>query len=451
MGIAEFHEKVSDELQKIHIESDFKIMKNIKYAPKIVFIIGIFRLEDPYKADDHYKKGLEWILENFPKFFQSLSIRIYFDDSLLLKNDDWHAIYKRLLSSTCVELIKYNFPQFKYNATYHAELFGTVIRLLPIFAFDNIEETIMTIDADINDYNYYNLVIDLIKKYIEMVHKSETGILLRAYGIETFMDNTRLEIHELVVKHDFLVRFIMQFVTCSKKIDKNIFLRFMKCMLENCQSNKDWINVLISRTNCNRYDKLGYGEKYLCRHLEEIKSSKVGKFMYGIDEFLLNNFVVGSMINSKTGFVINFIFPSMVYYHYFIYGKLFKARKITLPFMQEFYKDVLKERYDDNIDKNFKFLDKIFYKKKKDYIDDAPIIYNQQVLEYFKKIYTFLHNAIKNGKLMKNISNVTSKERDYCKRYFHLIEEIPYSTLIAPRGFYEIKYQNKKNYKFVTL
>jgi hypothetical protein len=413
------------ELKNIGIVSEFNITKNITYVPGYTFVMVIFRLEDPYRNDLNYISGMFFILKHFPKYFKNFSLRIYYDDSVLMKDNKWNELFQTLLMSKYVELIRYNFPQFKVRDTfYHNGLFGTIIRLLPIFKFSKLTETTINIDIDLFDSKHVKNV-DVVKQHISEIKKSKTGLILTAYNIDAYYRflYKRLKL-EFFFKDcmNFPIRYVMSALSCNKKIDKNIFLNFMECLLNKCNYYSMWINEIYTNMDCSN-DKTNYGEKHICKHLKKYDELIL---LYGIDELFLS-FIAHSLIKKKKKFEILFKFPSITHYHYFIYDYLFKNKIITYNFVDNLYKYVLKGEYNKNLDTNFKLVDHKIYDKSVNCHDN----------EYSLRIYNFLRMSLSNGYLLNSIKNKT-RIKDF-ENFFSLLLAYPYKIFSeGSRSLYEI-------------
>ena len=123
-NLVKFHNNISAELKKYKINAEFQIVKNVKYKYKTVFSTCIFRLNNPYKNDLIYTNGFLQLLNALPKFYEDCVIRLYFDNSLLGKDNLWKNFYNKLIKHKHLQLIKYNFNQLKSHPVFHDDLFG---------------------------------------------------------------------------------------------------------------------------------------------------------------------------------------------------------------------------------------------------------------------------------------------------------------------------------------
>lgn len=445
LRMSNLYENIMLELSFVGIESKFTVIKSprINYTPEIIFIASIFRIKDPYKNDNKYKTGLKWIIDNFPKHF-NMALRIFIDDSIMSKDNEWSDLYDSMLKTDFIEIIHYDFPQFKDELGYHNNLFGTVIRTLPIFNFNGYEdETTISIDVDVSDHRNKNHIINYINRCIQSIKMTKNGLLLNAYGIETYMDNGRLEFKELFDKYEFQMRFIMQYVTCSRKLDYSIFIDFMKHMICKEESYCAWIAELnIWLSNPKMKKKMGATQTHILRNIDS-RSNK-SQFIYGIDEYFLNVYIVGYLLQQHIDFAVDFRYPLMFHYHYFIYN-LYKAKGINAAFMIKFYNQVLGNNAVSGVDSiyiNYKILDDIIFKPRPDFLVDYTKydIFNKISVTYFRKIYNFLRISTISGELFNNIKDVA--HMNYYKKYFKLLVDNTFDTFLDTRHIFDAGFNN---------
>lgn len=440
-----FHKAVEKNMKNINIEPKFKILKFIDYEPGVIFVGSLFRLQSPYNDDIIYTKGLEQILKTFPKHFANLCIRIYVDDSILGKDSRWQKFYANLNSYKCVELIHYSFPQFKFNKIFHDNLFGAMIRMIPLFKFTSIKETIVVIDVDYQDQ--FPSIIDFINAGTGLIADDDIPIIFNSYQIETYMDKPRLMLKYIVDKYDFLPRFVAQPIIARKKMDPEPLLKFMECMFVKCRTYMDWVDELNGVLKCEEEKEKSSKQKNVCASVFQLTKSKYGIFMFGIDEFFINVYVLEHLLMNKTSFCIRFNFPAMANYHYFMIKYLFKYRQISPEFLIKMYKYVLQEVATQNIYKNYRTLDKIIFIEDGENGGPACKPPDSDNIKYSKRLYIFLKENIKNGSLYKSI-HVDRDKMVLYKKYFALLETIDFDEFGIQDAYYLIKYKPNNAYNF---
>lgn len=435
MNIKLFHINATKKLKKIGIISKFTIIKSINFIPDFKFVLSLFRLEDPYRDDSEYVDGLFYILKNFTNIFKNTAIKIYFDDSVLLKDNTWADLFKYILSLDYVELIKYDFPQFKKsNSFYHESLFGMFIRVISIFNFSDLKETTINIDIDYVDDVFMKEHKIIINQFISNVKKSKSGLLLNTCGVNYYYTKTYnlMTYKSLLQDFVFPIRFFLPFLTCSKKIDSSIFIDFMKCMRDRCDEYNSWICNIKKNINCENKN-ISKQYKNVCKDIKYVEQIKHSVFIYDTDEFFVS-YMADRLIKRKIYFDMLFRLPSMIHYHFFLYQYMFMNNRIIKEYMDNFYKFVLGKKYSNNINLNFQYLDKMFLEKSKKTQNLKSEINNI----YLKNIYTFIKNTFINGYLIDSIKD-TRRISDY-KKFFEIITMYQYEMYFYPKMMYNIKY-----------
>lgn len=446
MLIKKFHDCVTKEFAKVKLSASFDIVKDCKIKSSIVFVFTIFRMNKPYKDDSIYTEGLKKNIADIKKYVKNSIIRIYYDDSVLKKDDSWCTLFKKLCSDRYIQLIKYNFKQFKENAVFHKNLFGTLIRFLPLFDFYKTNETVIIQDIDYDarsQYNYTTYIPDKLK-FIN----DKKNIIFVAYGIETFMDKSRLEISYITKKYNFLPRVVAQPIISSTQINKDVFIEFMKCMYVKCTDFTTWMNETVSRINCES-NVLSEKDRNICEYIIAEKFSKTGLFLFGIDEFFINFYLFNELLKNKKNFYIFMKLPPMGNYNYFLYDFMYKRGAITRTYIEDFQKFVLEDNYTNNMKHNYNLIDSVLYVKD-DMIDKTNSDKNKLNLYnlYSKRIYDFICNSLSDGSLKNNLTEKKNRFKNYYNKYFGIISQIKLRPFVINKELFKVSYEkNKVSYK----
>jgi hypothetical protein len=112
-NIYTFHKNISKDFLKKQMVLNFEIVKYIKFIPKFTIVVCVFRMDDPYKDESIYIKGIDGMIRQLPEYYKNFSLRIYYDDSVMMKDNKYVDVFKNAMKCEHVELIKYDFPQFK--------------------------------------------------------------------------------------------------------------------------------------------------------------------------------------------------------------------------------------------------------------------------------------------------------------------------------------------------
>ena len=242
-----------------------------KYTDKLL-VVSIFRIKnlDYEKFKRKYLNKLNKIIKLMNDIFIDYNLCIYYDDSFKLdnkgnKSDYFDSFVERCNKNERIELIHYEFTDFKIDNIFHDETFGTMIRLFPLFNKTKQNNRI-NIDVDFNIYEFKK-----IKYYFD------------------------------------------KFIKSNKTIYNNQFNCYPK---SRTQRGNHILNGFFGNKNKNIFDK-----RLLLDFLIDLKNNKYKKelevltednrriinkktlFPYGIDEFFTNNILL-SKLNIKEFYII---------------------------------------------------------------------------------------------------------------------------------------------------
>jgi len=282
--------------------SNIKLIKYYKepeYKYNIVSV-SVFRLENPYKDFDKYYNGLKRLVSLFLKnnVYEKYILRIYFDDSIIKAthknklineeiNNKWKPLFEELKTNKKVQLVKYECSKL-YDGLYHYGLFGTLMRFIPLFDYEdnkNINEVFINdIDIGSNTYKNIKFIQDLIKKY-NSTHFFYTYVCYLYQNRFVSLDQELNDKEKL----NFDYRTLAGYIYSKKKISKDIFNKFIKCLIDIKLEVRD-INI-----ECDILNKF---KNYSSRSLNKSKTIR-DVLKFGIDEFFLNYILIKHLINKN--------------------------------------------------------------------------------------------------------------------------------------------------------
>ncbi len=438
-----FHSAIDHELNKAGIQSKFTIIKESTVKTKqVVLNTSIFRMPDPYKDESSYIDGLMLLMDNISKYIKGGVLRIYYDDSVIKKDDKWLPIIEKAKNTQFVQLIHYDFPQFKKNdgSFYHEGVFGTIIRFFALFNFTNISEIVSIIDVDFLTTDDIIEVANIITGAIKTFKDTKTTFMFNTYSITAYIRKPRLLINDMIKKYDFTTRMIVQPTTCAKKLNTAILIDFMTCMVNQCPLYKNWLNDLISALNCESIPENNLKRAQQCLHLKEIKKQSHGIFAFGVDELFLNTMILEEFLKNKKQFLLYYQIPNFTNFHYCLYNR-FQKRKINIKFMYDMYEAVLGKKLVNakEIHKTFEEIDKIIY------VQGEKAGYALQT-EKAKKIYKLLYDFLKpRVNMLFKLPNLEVYER----MMFECLRDTDEKDFIIGKYFYKVTYSNNKKYKLI--
>lgn len=196
--------------------------------------------------------------------------RIYYDDSIFSfnveENNPWKHFIKNYKKNKRVQFVKFKCPQF-LSKIGHKNLFGTLLRLYPLFEKNDNIKTIVIFDADnFITKDYLNEIIKFEKSHYDI------NIFSSKYEFSLYQDSK--------YNKDYYIRTGM--LSSKVKFDKMAWLYIMEQL--KLFNNKEFIELLkrLNKKSQVFFDKF---ESY-----EE--------FEYGIDEIVIN-FFLARLINAN--------------------------------------------------------------------------------------------------------------------------------------------------------
>jgi hypothetical protein len=292
-----------------------------------------FLMDNGYKNLNIYIDGLKKIillLNSQDKYVG----RIFIDENV--KNHK--EIYGILISSSKVQIILFKCGDFMKN-NYHFDAFGALVRLFPLFDFDNNDaNNVIIIDIDLNDED----IVKLEKLMIFSLNPNEP------------IDKTNL-ITGTVLVYDLLIRRISPHYYCglftsyTHKFDKNIILNFIK------SAHKI--------SDPGRYDK------------------RLTPFGYGTDEIFLNKYLIYSKDNHHD---LSIIFQYDINWFLYNYKKDITKEKPNQTYQNlrfilgKYYKGTMRTK------DMFEKIDNLTYKKKSS--DEQKIYVSNRFYELIDRL-----------------------------------------------------------------
>jgi hypothetical protein len=252
----------------------------IDYNKKInMFSSCFFKMVNRgYKDFSTYVNGLKDLNDKIIKRKLDYKIRLFIDESIHSDKE----IFGMIKKLECVQPVLYSCPNFIIEEKYHIGLFGTMVRFFPFFNFPNNDANIV-ISSDIDSTNLTGIIndINMIKKYsfFNDIYLLKSGDLNRSLRYRyNFLHNNILNPYV----------FALSFVSC-RRINSNVFTDFI-------------IKVK------NDKNSLAYSYHYKVNKYENeddiSKYKSHGSFIYGVDEYFLNDILCPYLIDNKLCYVV---------------------------------------------------------------------------------------------------------------------------------------------------
>lgn len=274
-----------------------------------------------YKKFEKYIMGLELFFNIFFNHYPDFKFILFIDNSIIENKE----IYNRLINlnkNNKLILIKYRCYSFMNNG-YHMELFGSLIRFLPFFIYEqNNTNDVICIDADINESDLNTILLNY--KYFTK--------LKTYYQYDTNMFYEILSPWALKKGYSIIASRHM----CRYKFPLNLFTDYLSCIKnKNCKDMKIYNEILYTDTY-KRFPFKNY--KY---------------FPYGVDEVFLDYVLLPYIKNRLIKYSISIRYKIIKPMDYFIRNKISDD---TVKYIEKKFKYIL--NINENL--NYKQLIEIF-------------------------------------------------------------------------------------------
>ena len=342
---------------------EFTPLFDINYNIKKNLLCGsFFRLKNSYKDVNIYIDSL-CILYNDVIKYSNFNIRLFIDDD----------IYKDLEIMTKIKkLEKIELVLFRCLDSKLIGLFPTLVRFFPMFNFPNNDSNIVII-IDIDEiYSHTLLKIENIKKKIFNLDKN---IFNNIYLIKIGnLSKNILYKYNSLYKNNINIYSFAQNIINIKKIDYNIIINF--------------INKIKNTNKLYTYYKI-----YECNKTEfDIKMNQTKPFIYGIDEYFINNTLTKYLINNKLLLVNNIKWDLFGHYYYLINRNFLALTDTKIKIIKKIFILILnKINYkvkNESLLELFDIIDKLIYIDKN--IKVIKIIYKIFLLNYQNEKLKFI-------------------------------------------------------------
>jgi hypothetical protein len=260
----------------------------------ILISCSIFKLKNIYKDISKYIDGLYILLETV--LLNNIKLIVFYDDSI--KYDiQFNNIFNKYKNK--ILFCYYKFNDFIDKDGYHKGIFGTFVRLMPIF-LKNIKYKCLFISDIDYDINRCNLIVYIINKFIKSKYNLCFNYIIgREYRYNNLysIPNTNMLI-------------LFNFYTKKKyyKIE-SIFFNFLNKLKNNDKEIYNIINNKINITNeyLNKYN-------YTLSNSRQIRNIDNNMFSYGVDELFLNIEIMPYIIKNEHNIGVIYSYDKLKYY-----------------------------------------------------------------------------------------------------------------------------------------
>lgn len=263
---------------------NFTPLFNINYNKKTnIFSTCFFKMSGTgYKDFSNYVNGLIKLSQKINKFRLDYSIRLFVDNSIYTDK----KIYNQIKNLKNVQIVLYTCPNYIVNDGYHIGLFGTMVRFFPFFDFPNNDAGIV-VSADIDDTNFhiikdYTFFSKIFNSGSKQIYLFKSGPLNRSLKYKfDVMYNGKFNPYVFALSYMSI-----------KRINNTVLVNFFT----QVQNSPD---DLIYSYHHPLDVKKNIG-------IKEFESKYKGheKYIYGIDEYFLNNTLAHYLIDNDLCYAV---------------------------------------------------------------------------------------------------------------------------------------------------
>jgi hypothetical protein len=380
---------------------------------KDIISISLFKMRGGgYKDFSHYLKALKNICEK-AKETDTLFVRLFIDKNI--ECDEKIMTFLKKLEK--ISIVVFECSDF-VDEGFHYSTFGTLIRMFPLFDFENNDANItIVLDSDPSD-NLLNSVLDfyrMIKKY------DLTDMYISFIGRYNHANANKI----IPIKHNdktyFIPYCVASRISGCKKVPRHILTDFLDLVIKH--TKMDVPSEQLYDYKMSEKEKEKRCEKNIC---------------YGIDEYFINKILFKELIINDLPFCyyVNF---SMSGYYYFYHPRFYdrEVQKMTDLDKNEYtriFNSYIKRMGLGHI--SFEKADKLLYVDDITDKETTPFMkkYAKNLTKLFKHLYkkrdfrifskgqifNFFMNDYKNYYMLKQIKFVNSDRDDITLFYTKL-------------------------------
>ena len=353
---------------------------NIPEKDAIILSCSLFKLNDMYRDITIYINGLKKIVKWIENNKHKLHLYIYYDHSI--ENDNLFLDLKpELDKKKNITTCKYYCETFIDSTNgLHKGLFGLFVRFYPFFNTLLLKNIKLLIDIDIAD-NYLFIIENCILP--QFIKSNTKCFILDVIGYEWTYYNLYSNQY---TKGSANSNFYLKNMCLPIKLLNNTLIKL--------RNNDPKILTMINEIVNKKKDKLNTLNK---KHLfyDAYKKFKDNKtFSYGIDEWWLNKIVLDYIIETEKEIGIIYYHDSLAKY---FNNKLIEWKLNKNININNFLKELLKDKYNTNFNINLKTLYRIFNFDNYNTINDY-----HKYIKLTKKLFFLIEKNKKNKLLIIN-------------------------------------------------
>jgi hypothetical protein len=289
---------------------DYKKKKNLICS-------SLFKLKNSYRSLDKYINGISVITNHLKHKMPDFTLRLFIDRSIYEDS----TIMEILLHIEGLELVVYHCFDFVRDEVYHVGLFGTIVRMFPIFNFENNDANIILIN-DIDIENQENIIhTEKVFRILKQHHKLNKITL---FNIGTLSSASRIyfNIHNTL---DYLYHDHINVYTLTDKI----------CSIQRLPH--ELLTSFLKETLSNKSKFYSFYEYYKnSNHITE----EMEQYIYGVDEYFINKSLIPYVIDHNIPYATHIEWDIVTT---LIWGEIMINSKYNKRSRNKLNKSILKE------------------------------------------------------------------------------------------------------------
>jgi hypothetical protein len=255
----------------------FTPLFNIDYKKKKNLICSsLFKLKNSYRSLNKYIDGVSIIAKHLKTKMTDYTLRLFIDQSIY--NDS--KIMEILLQIEGLEIVVYHCFDFIRDDIYHVGLFGTIVRMFPVFDFENNDANMILIN-DI-DIDHQENIIHTEKVYnILKEHHKLNKLTLFNIGILSSASRLYFNVHNKLeyIYHDHINVYTLTDKICSiQRLPHELLTSFLKETLSN-------------KSKFYSFYEYYKNSSHITEEMEQ--------YIYGVDEYFVNKTLIPYVIDHK--------------------------------------------------------------------------------------------------------------------------------------------------------
>lgn len=283
---------------------------------KNIVSVSLFKMDTGhYKNFQKYLGGLTNLVDYIHHQHKDFTVRLFIDNSIYQDKNLF-----TLLQKLDMEIVVYSCPNFMIKDQYHYGLFGTLVRFFPLFDFPNNDAYIVIIqDSDFVQNKLNSLFQFILTLDLQNIDRDFYIMKLSHLSYD-------FPAHPILYKNIINMYTNAQAFVGISRVHSAVLTDYLHSVKNN--SGDTIFSYFYGTGKFNKTDTAFMGSH---------------NFMYGVDEYFMNNHFMKYLIDHKMPFInINEMDLFTKIYHYFKYFHITKPDKTSQKTMGQLLNLILR-------------------------------------------------------------------------------------------------------------